>query len=54
MSGSYATRTPARNRYDIGWTYATQRYDTTSPAALRQPPDASRSAGEVYAFDTSR
>ena len=52
VSGSYVTRTPARNRYDIGWTYATQRYDATSPAALRQPPDASRSAGEVYAFDT--
>ncbi len=52
VSGTYATRAPARNRYEIGWTYATQNYDASSPVALRQPLDASRSAGEVYAFDT--
>ena len=52
VAGTYATRGPARHRYDIGLSYATQRYDGGNPAALRNVTDGSRNAGEVYGFDT--
>lgn len=52
VAGTYATRGPARHRYDIGLSYAMQRYDGGNPAALRNVTDGSRNAGEVYGFDT--
>jgi hypothetical protein len=52
LAGSYATRVPARHRYDVGMSYSTQRYDGGNPLALRDVTDGSRNAGAMYAFDT--
>jgi hypothetical protein len=52
LAGSYATRLPARHRYDVGMSYSTQRYDGGNPVVLRDVSDGSRNAGAVYAFDT--
>jgi hypothetical protein len=52
VAGTYMTRGPARHRYDIGLSYAAQRYDGGNAAALRDVTDGSRNAGEVYGFDT--
>jgi hypothetical protein len=51
VSGQYATRGPARHRYDVGLAYSTQRYDGGNFAALRSVTDGSRNAGSLYAFD---
>lgn len=52
VAGSYATRGLARHRYDIGLSYATQRYDGGNPATLRDVTEGSRNAGAVHGFDT--
>jgi hypothetical protein len=52
VAGAYTTRGPARHRYDIGLSYATQRYGGGNPAALRNVTDGSRNAGTMYGFDT--
>jgi hypothetical protein len=52
VAGSYATRTPARHRYELGLSYATQRYDGGNTAALRTVTDGSRNAGAIYGIDT--
>jgi hypothetical protein len=52
IAGTYATRGPARHHYDLGLSYATQRYDGGNPAALRDVTDGSRNVGAVYGFDT--
>jgi hypothetical protein len=52
VAGTYSTRGPARHHYDIGLSYATQRYDGGNPAALRDVTDGSRNAGAIYGFDT--
>lgn len=52
VAGEYLTRTPARHRFDLGLSYATQRVDATDPAALRDVTDGSRNAGTVFGFDT--
>jgi TonB dependent receptor-like, beta-barrel/Carboxypeptidase regulatory-like domain len=52
VAGTYSTRGPARHHYDIGLSYATQRYDGGNPAALRDVTDGSRNAGAMYGFDT--
>jgi hypothetical protein len=52
VAGEYTTRAPARHRYDVGWTYSTQRYDGGNFAALRSVRDGSRNAGALSAFDT--
>jgi len=52
VAGSYATRTPARHRYELGMSYATQRYDGGNTAALRTVTDGSRNAGAIYGIDT--
>jgi hypothetical protein len=52
IAGTYATRGPARHHYDVGLSYATQRYDGGNPAALRDVTDGSRNAGGIYGFDT--
>ena len=51
VAGAYSTRGPARHRYDVGLSFATQRYDGGNPAALRDVTDGSRNAGAVYGFD---
>jgi hypothetical protein len=52
LAGSYTTRAPARHRYDLGWSYSTQRYDGGNPLARRDVTDGSRNAGTVHALDT--
>jgi hypothetical protein len=52
VEGVYSTRGPARHHYDIGLSYATERYDGGNPAALRDVTDGSRNAGAMYGFDT--
>jgi hypothetical protein len=52
VAGEYTTRAPARHRYDLGWSYATQRYDGGNFAALRNVTDGSRNAGVVFGYDT--
>lgn len=52
LAGSYATRAPARHKYEVGWSYSTQRYDGGNPLARRDVADGSRNAGAVYGFDT--
>ena len=52
VAGTYASRGPARHHYDLGLSYATQRYDGGNPAALREVTDGTRNAGAVYGFDT--
>ncbi|MEO8259240.1 MAG: TonB-dependent receptor [Acidobacteriota bacterium] len=52
VAGVYSTRGPARHHYDIGLSYATQRYDGGNPATLRDVTDGSRNAGAMYGFDT--
>src|SRR3954470_16032258 len=51
VAGSYATRAPARHRYDLGMSYSTQRYDDGSPVS-RDFPDGTRSAGTIYGYDS--
>ena len=52
VAGSYATRRPADLRYDVGFSYATQRYDGGNPLALRDVTDGTRNAGAVRGFST--
>ncbi len=52
VAGSYATRAPARHRYDLGLSYATQRYDGGNPLTLGDIADGSRNAGNVYGYDS--
>ena len=52
LAGTYSTYGPAGHHYDVGLSYATQRYDGGNPAALRNVTDGSRNAGAVYGFDT--
>lgn len=52
LAGSYATRASARHKYDIGWSYSTQRYDGGNVLARRDVTDGSRNVGTVYGYDT--
>jgi hypothetical protein len=52
VAGEYTTRVPARHRYELGWSYSTQRYDGGNVAALSGLTDGSRNAGMVFGFDT--
>jgi hypothetical protein len=52
VAGAYATKAPARHQYELGLSYATQRYDGGNPATLRDLTDGSRNAGAIYGFDT--
>jgi hypothetical protein len=51
VAGEYTTHSPARHRYDLGLSYATQRFDGSDPVALKVN-DGGRDAGTVYGFDT--
>ena len=52
LAGSYATRAPAQHKYDLGWSYSTQRYDGGNVLARRDVTDGSRNVGTMYGFDT--
>jgi hypothetical protein len=52
VAGSYASRALSAQHYEVGLSYAAQRYGTDNPAVLRDVTDASRSAGTVYGYDT--
>ena len=52
VAGEYTTRAPARHRYDLGWAYATQRYDGGNLATLSEVTDGSRNAGSMFGVDT--
>lgn len=52
VSGSYASRGTGPHHFELGMSYATQRYDGGNLAALRAVTDGSRNAGAVYVFDT--
>ena len=52
IAGTYSSHGPNRHQYDVGLSYATQRYDGGNPAALRDVTDGSRNAGAMYGFDT--
>lgn len=53
-AAAYTTRVPARQRYDVGFSYSTQRYDSANPAtyALREATERGHYAGALYGFDT--
>jgi hypothetical protein len=52
VAGEYTTRAPARHRYDLGWSYSTQRYDGGNLATLSEVTDGSRNAGSMFGVDT--
>jgi hypothetical protein len=52
VAGAYSVRAPARNRYDAGISYSTQRYDGGNPLALRDVTDGSRNVGIAYGYDS--
>ncbi len=52
VAGTYANRALSPHHYEIGLSYAAQRYGGANPAILADLTDASRSAGAVYGFDT--
>ena len=52
VAGAYTSRAPERHRYDIGVSYSTQQYGAGGSLAWRDDTSGSRSAGEVYGFDT--
>jgi hypothetical protein len=52
LAGEYTTRAPARHRYEVGWSYSTQRYDGGNVAALSNVTDGSRNAGLFFGYDT--
>jgi TonB dependent receptor-like, beta-barrel/Carboxypeptidase regulatory-like domain len=52
LAGEYITRAPARHRYDLGWSYSTQRYDGGNVATLSNVTDGSRNAGLFFGYDT--
>jgi hypothetical protein len=51
VAAEYATRAPARHRYDLGVSYSTQRYDGGNFAALRGVTDGSRNVGAIFGTD---
>lgn len=52
VSGAYTTRAPARHRYELGLSYAAQRYEGANPAVLVGVAEAGREVGTIYGFDT--
>jgi hypothetical protein len=52
VAAAYTTRAPARNQYDAGVSYATQRYDGGNLAALREVADGRRNVGSIYGFES--
>jgi hypothetical protein len=52
LAGSYASRSPATHRFQVGMSYSTQRYDGANPLAVQDVADGSRNVGDIYAFDT--
>jgi hypothetical protein len=52
IAGTFSNRAPSRHAYQLGMSYATQRYDGANPAALNTPlNDGMRNAGSVFGSD---
>jgi hypothetical protein len=51
VTGNYATRNPARHRYQLGMSYGVHRYEGGNPAAVAAMPEGARNVGAVYAHD---
>jgi Carboxypeptidase regulatory-like domain/TonB dependent receptor-like, beta-barrel len=51
IAGTYRKRHPARHAYELGMTYAVQRFLGGNPAAPASLRDGSRTAGSVYGSD---
>ncbi|HXE79477.1 MAG TPA: TonB-dependent receptor [Vicinamibacterales bacterium] len=52
VASSYRARAPAAHRFELGMTYAVQRYAGNNPDALAAVADGTRYAGTVFAYDT--
>jgi hypothetical protein len=51
LAGNYATRSPARHRYQFGMSYGVHRYAGGNIVAVAAIPEAARNVGAVYAHD---
>jgi Carboxypeptidase regulatory-like domain len=51
VAGSYKSIDSARHAYDLGMSYATQRYDGGNVTALTAIRDNARNVGSVYGYD---
>jgi hypothetical protein len=51
LAGNYATRNPARHRYQFGMSYGLHRYAGGNVVAVAAIPEAARNVGAVYAHD---
>ena len=51
LAGSFTRRGPTPHEYEVGASYATQRYQGGNAEALAAMSDGSRNAGELYASD---
>jgi hypothetical protein len=51
IAGAFTSRDQGANRYEFGYTYATQEYIGGNPSALVGVKDGSRNVGEVFAYD---
>ena len=54
VSGAFASRPGRSHSYVVGLSYSAQDYQGGNPIALAAMRDASRNAGEIFAFDTWR
>jgi hypothetical protein len=51
VAGNYATRNPARHRYQFGMSYGVHRYAGGNVVAVAAIPESARNVGAVYAHD---
>ena len=51
LAGSYESAVVDDHTLDLGWSYATQRYDGGNPAALVAVSEGSRNVGSLQVFD---
>lgn len=51
LAGNYATRNPARHRYQFGMSYGLHRYAGGNVVAVAAIPESARNVGAVYGHD---
>jgi hypothetical protein len=51
VAGNYATRNPARHRYQFGMSYGLHRYEGGNLVAAAAVPEGARNVGSVYGHD---
>ena len=51
VAGNYATRYPARHRYQFGMSYGLHRYAGGNVVAVAAIPESARNVGAVYGYD---